>query len=156
MKTSLLIVASLALGTTAIAQDMPAGAPAQGSPPMANTPSSPSGTDTTMPSQSGMQPADPNAPSATMPDSTTPPTGDMSAQPPAGGMGTTPPPSGDMGATPPPAGDAGMGQQTASAMPTDTSNYPKCSRSVTDKCVQAGGSGRGMAHHRTTHRRPHR
>ncbi len=34
-------------------------------------------------------------------------------------------------------GDTSMASN-AQAVPTDTSNYPVCSRSVTDKCVQRG------------------
>ena len=38
MKTSLILFASLAIGTVAVAQDMPAGAPMQGSPPSTAAP----------------------------------------------------------------------------------------------------------------------
>lgn len=108
MNKSLFIIASMALGTTAIAQDMPpAGAPMQGSPPYTNTPA----------------PASPSTP-----DSATPaPGGTMTPD------GSAPPPM----SSPTPA-DSSM----ATAVPADTSSYPKCSRTVTDKCVQTGGAGR--------------
>ena len=107
MKKSLILLASLAIGTTAIAQDMPAGAPMQGSPPMTNAP----------------------APA-------TPPTGTDSPPPPAASA----PAPGDNGMAPPAAG-APAPAPTASPATTDTSSYPHCSRTVTDKCVQ-GGPGR--------------
>jgi hypothetical protein len=42
---------------------------------------------------------------------------------------------------------------TAAAASTDDSNLPACSRTVTDKCVQKGGSGHHAAgkHHATKH-----
>jgi len=51
--------------------------------------------------------------------------------------------------TPPASMDTSSGMaNNAQAVPTDTSNYPVCSRSVTDKCVQ-----RGAVH--KAHRRHH-
>ena len=35
----------------------------------------------------------------------------------------------------------------AQAVPTDTSNYPVCSRTVTDKCVQRGAWHKAHPHH---------
>lgn len=163
MNKSLLIVASLALGTTALAQNNPA-APTTGAGDPGASQASQSGMAPQTPAEQGSTPSE----AAQTPPSS-PDTGSGSAMPPAGGDtsgamngGATPPAGGDMsgtsggmsGAT----GGAGMqsggmaGAQTASA---DTSNYPKCGRGVTDKCVQAGGNGahHAMGHRRTTHRR---
>jgi len=140
MKKSLLIVASLALVTAAWAQTDPSAT---------QTPAEQGST----PSEASQSPGAQAMPST--PDSAggmqAPAGSDMS-----GGQGATPPAGGDM------SGGQGMGQgamssggagnmaaaqQTASS--TDTSNYPKCSKSVTDKCVSAGGTGA----HKATHRR---
>lgn len=140
MKKTLLIAAAFAFGSAAIAQDQPAAPPANTNAPAPTTPAgpesapntpAPSGSDpaTTQPSQ----PSDVTSPSpgAANPNSGAAP-GGAPADPSAGGMS-----SGGMSS-----GNMGQAQQTASA--TDTSSYPKCSRTVTDKCVSAGGSGRRM------------
>ena len=128
MNKSLLMIASLALGTAAVAQDQPAGAPTQGSPPAANTPAGP---ESQTPAPSGNDPA--AAPAGQPSDVTSPSPG--AANPMAGG-----------------ASGGNMSQAQQSASSTDTSAYPKCSRSVTDKCVSAGGSGRGGMHKRGARR----
>lgn len=126
-KTLMIAVAALAMGTVAVAQDMPAQTPASPTPDMQATPpansTGPAGT-----AQPSM-PADQNG--ATAPGAP----GDAS-----------------MGATPPPAGNAAAA--TAAAGSTDTSNYPPCSRGQTDKCVQKGGMGhKRAAHHMMRHRK---
>jgi translation initiation factor IF-2/pilus assembly protein FimV len=142
MKKSLLIVASLALGTAAFAQTQ--------------TPAEQGST----PSESSQSPGAQSMP--TTPDSAgstagAPAGGDMSGA--QGGM--TPPAGGDMsggqGMSPggmSSGGNMGAAQQAASS--TDTSNYPKCSKTVTDKCVSAGGMGghKTMHHRMMRHKKP--
>ena len=143
MQKSLILIASLALGGAAVAQDMPA----------SNGGTAPTGTDATMPNQSmtpgqstqtpaetGSTPSESSqTPSAQAPDSTMSP-GTSGSTMPSGGMSSGSMSSGSM--------SSGSGGSQMAA--TDTSNYPKCSRTVTDKCVQAGGMG-----HSTMHHRPH-
>lgn len=43
--------------------------------------------------------------------------------------------------SPAPAASAPSAMQAATPTPPDTSSYPTCSRTVTDKCVQKAGSG---------------
>ena len=74
----------------------------------------------------------------TMPAPTTPPA-DQSAPAPAAPDTPPPPAAAAPAETPTPAAPA--------AAATDDSNLPACSRTVTDKCVQRGGSG----HHATMH-----
>ncbi len=106
MKTSLLVLASLALGTAAIAQD----ASAPQTPPAA----------TPMPDATA-----PAAPATTAPDASMPAATNSAA------------PAPDASAMPAPA-TTSTPDAMATASATDTSNYPTCSRSVTDKCVQRG------------------
>ena len=81
----------------------------------------------------------------TMPD-TNAPTGDTNAVP-ATGL-----PNSDMSSTAPSTAPAMNDTSTgvasnAQAVTTDTSNYPACSRTVTDKCVQRGAHHRAHPHH---------
>jgi len=49
---------------------------------------------------------------------------------------------------PPATSDMSSGMaNNAQAVTTDTSNYPVCSRSVTDKCVQRGAAHKAHRHH---------
>lgn len=144
MNKSLLIVASLALGTAAWAQTDPS-APA-GADPGASQASQSGATQT--PAEQGSTPSEssqsPSAQTPAMPDASQ---GGAAMQPAPGG--------GDMnsGQSMTPGSGAAPSQGMQSGMAsgsTDTSNYPKCGKGVTDKCVQAGGSG--GSHHATGHR----
>ncbi|NIJ06940.1 hypothetical protein FHS31_000522 [Sphingomonas vulcanisoli] len=110
MKKTLLMLASLAIGTAAIGQTTPM----QSAPATTNTPAStpdmapqttPPATDTATP---------PAAPAAPAPDASAMPAPATTSTPDASAM--------------------------AAPAPADTSNYPVCSRTVTDKCVQKGAT----------------
>jgi len=96
---------------------------------------------------------DANAPANTPPSaSTTTP-----AAPPASGMDATATaptaPAASMDATapaptaPPATSGSSLGVANNAQTATDTSNYPVCSRSVTDKCVQRGAAHKARRHH---------
>ena len=73
------------------------------------------------------------------------------AETPAGPESSPPPLASDAPAPPvddAPAPSASSADTTAAAAPADTANYPACSRSVHDKCVQAQAGRRHMAHHK--------
>ena len=118
----ILFASALALSTAAIAQDTTA---------PATPPATPDAT------QPAMPPATPDASApAAAPDASAPAAApDASAMPAA-------PAAGD-------AGNASGAQQQAQS--TDDSNLPACSKSVTDKCVQKGGSGHHAAHKGAMH-----
>ena len=125
MKTPMLMLAALSLGTAAIAQ-MPAGsaqpaAPdgATPAPPMTPDASAPATTSPATPTQAA--PMDPAAPSAPM----TPAAPDAAASMPMGAG----------------AGGAPMASN-------DTSSYPPCSRTVKDKCINRGASTHKAMRHK--------
>lgn len=116
MKAILLATAmSLALASAAVAQD--ATSPAAQQPSNGQTPGDTSG-----------------APASSMGDSSTPApaTPDASAPAPAPADASAPAPA-DASATPAPADASG-------APAASTTDYPACSKSVTDKCVEKGGA----------------
>ena len=98
---------------------------------------------------------DPNAPASTPPTSATTPTAPTAAPPAAGMDATAPtaPAASSMDATapaptaPPTTSDTSLGVANNAQTATDTSNYPVCSRSVTDKCVQRGAAHKARRHH---------
>ncbi|WP_294392735.1 hypothetical protein [uncultured Sphingomonas sp.] len=122
MKKTLLILAGLSLGTAAIAQDMPSTTTTDA--PGATTP--------------GIAPMDP----------ATPDTGAMTPGATDPGMGAPTTAPADPAMSAPPAPDAamtsssGMQSNMTNPTPVDSANLPRCSRSVTDKCVQGGGRRR--------------
>ena len=124
MKKPIMIFASLALGTMAFAQDAAPGgsAPTPATPPMSSAPSS----DTAAPTDAGTPAPAPAAPDASAPAAT------------------------DASAPTPPSDSSTAAAPSAGASATDTSNYPRCSRGVTDKCVQ-GGTAKKAVHHRRKH-----
>ena len=117
MKKSLILIASLTFGSTAIAQDAPPAPPMTNS-PATNAPEATSQPAPPMPAQDAGQPAPP--PAGDAPPASPPSDG---AAPPSGGMA-----NGNM-----PSGQMANGNMST---PADTSSYPACSRGVTDKCVQ--------------------
>jgi hypothetical protein len=48
---------------------------------------------------------------------------------------------------PPATSDSTLGVANNAQTATDTSNYPVCSRSVTDKCIQRGAAHKAHRHH---------
>jgi hypothetical protein len=78
---------------------------------------------------------DPNAPPAATDPNAAPAATDPNAAP-----ATT-----DMNAAPATTG-AGMSDSSTASSSVDTSNYPTCSRSVTDKCVQRGAVRKARRH----------
>lgn len=121
----ILFASALALSTAAIAQDAtaPATPPADATAPAATPDAS-------------MPPAAPATPDATAP-AAAPDASAPAAAPDASAAPMTGDSSGNM---------AGA-QQAASSV--DDSSLPKCSKTVTDKCVQSGGKATG--HHRAMH-----
>jgi hypothetical protein len=121
----ILFASALALSTAAIAQDTTAPA-APAATPDATQPATPPAT------------PDASAPAAApAPDASAP-----AAAPDASAMPAAPAAGGDTG-------NASGAQQQAQS--TDDSNLPACSKSVTDKCVQKGGSGHHAAHKGAMH-----
>ncbi|MFW2829847.1 hypothetical protein [Sphingomonas sp. ID0503] len=114
MKKFLITAAVLALSGTAIAQTVDPAAPGVG-------PTSPMSTDPATGDMSTPTPGGTAAPTNTPPPATTNDTGAMTPPPPASAA--------------PPAGDS----TTTAAPSTDPQSYPKCSKTVKDKCTNRGG-----------------
>ena len=112
-----LLMIAALMGTAAIAQTTPDANAPAGTPPAAST---------------GAAVAPPAAPAASM---------DATATAPAASMSTMAP------TAPPATSDGSLGVANNAQTATDTSNYPVCSRSVTDKCVQRGAAHKARRHH---------
>jgi len=93
---------------------------------------------------------DANAPASTPPAASTDATAPVA---PATSMDATAPvaPAASVSTTaptaPPATSDGTLGVANNAQTATDTSNYPVCSRSVTDKCVQRGAAHKARRHH---------
>jgi len=133
MKMLPLAAAALLFTTSAIAQDAaaPAGGPAPA--PGAMSPNSNMAPSSTAPESTAPEAAAPeaNEPAQTPPDSAQP-----SASAPVPSEPSSMPPAGAS------SGASMGGQAMAAGGTTDTSSYPTCSRTVTDKCVQRAGRSR--------------